>query len=355
MHGTLLKPFFFLRSDNRQSNSSARDEMQLRGTKWLAVVAFVLTFAICGTIVHAQHPQKMARICYLTVGASSDDVRSRNAFSERLRELGHIEGKNLTIEYRYAEEKIERLSEHVAALIDLKCEVIITAGIEATTAARNATKTVPIVIAFAPDAVRHGFVQSLARPGGNITGQTNIDLTGKRLELLKEVVPKLSRVGFLWSPSNPDSDYQAEESEAAARSLRLTIQSLEVKSGNDIDSAFRAAVQSRVGAVIQSRGGFFNVNRKRIFELAVKHQLPAIYGTASYPEAGGLMAYAEDRIEQRRRTAVTVDKILKGAKPADLPVEQPTKFVFVVNLKTAKQIGLTIPPNVLARADRVIR
>ena len=354
MHGTLLKRFFFWRSDYRRSNSSARDEMQLRGTQWLAVVAFVPTLVICGTIVHAQQPQKMARICYLTVGASSDDVRSRNAFSERLRELGHIEGKNLTIVYRY-EEKIERLSEHVAALIDLKCEVIITGGIEATTAARNATKTVPIVIAFAPDAVRHGFVQSLSRPGGNITGQTNIDLTGKRLEILKEIVPKLSRVGFLWSPSNPDSDYQAEESEAAARSLRLTIQSLEVKSGNDIDSAFRAAVQSRVGALIQSRGGFFNINRKRIFELAVKHQLPAIYGTASYPEAGGLMAYAEDRLEQRRRTAVTVDKILNGAKPADLPVEQPTKFVFVVNLKIAKQIGLTIPPNVLARADRVFR
>ena len=213
----------------------------------------------------------------------------------------------------------------------------------------------PIVIAFAPDAVRNGFVASLARPGGNITGQSSIDLTGKRLELLTEVVPKLSRVAFFWSPTNPDSDYQAEETEAASRSFRIALQSVGVKSGNEIDSAFRAVVQGRAGALIVSRGGFFRLHQKQIIELAGKNRLPAIYGNASYPDAGGLMSYSEDRVEQFRRTAVIVDKILKGAKPADLPMEQPKKFEFVINLKTAKQIGLTIPPNVLARADKVIR
>ena len=340
-----------MRKNECRGSSNGWDERDKTPKKRIIVLTLCGLLLAFGLSAYAQQAKK-AHICYLT---TTPDVSGRRVLIERLRDLGHIEGQNLTIEYRYAEGKIERLPDLAAALINANCEVIITAGIEATTAARNATNTIPIVIAFAPDAVRHGFVASLSRPGGNITGQASVDLTGKRLELLREVVPKLSRVGFLWSSSNPDSDYQAEESEAAAASLRIAFQPLEVKSADEIGSAFRSLVQGRSGALIVSRGGFFRFHQKQIIELAAKNRLPTIYGNASYPEAGGLMSYAEDRIEQFRRTAVTVDKILKGAKPADLPMEQPTKFELVINLKTAKQIGLTIPPNVLARADRVIK
>lgn len=268
-------------------------------------------------------------------------------------------GQNITFEYRYFEGKVERLPSLATELIRLNCNVIITGGTEAAVTAKNAIKTIPIVMAFSGDAVRLGIVADLARPGGNITGLTSInaELSGKRLELLKEVVPRLSRVAFLWSPGNPNMAYALEETESAARSLRLVIQSLEVKGADEIEGVFQATTRGRAHALMVSGGGFFAFpfHRNRITELATKNRLPGVYPNLQYVDAGGLMTYTEDRMEMSRRAAEYVDKILKGAKPADLPVERPKKFELVINLKAAKQIGLTIPPNVLARADKVIR
>ena len=316
----------------------------------------LLTAVLLTTVsfADAQQPKKVARIGYLANTASVQAI-NLNPFRERLRELGYIEGQNITFEYRYHEGKLEPLPELAAELVRLNCDVIVTSGTEAAEAAKNVIKTVPVVMAFGADAVRLGIVAELARPGGNITGLTSIDLTGKRLELLKEVVPRLLRVGFLWSPTNPNADATLKESETAARSLRVGSQSLEVKGVDDFEAAFQAATKKRVEALMVDGGAFFGLHYKRIVELAAKTRLPAMYVNTRYVEAGGLMTYAEDRPHQFRRAAEYVDKILKGAKPADLPVERPKKFEFVINLKTAKQIGLTIPPNILARADRVIR
>jgi len=278
-------------------------------------------------------------------------------FRERLREIGYVEGQNLIIDYRYWEGKVERLPELAAEFVRLNCDVILTIGALGAQAANNATKTIPIVMAFGDDAVRRGIVASLARPGGNITGLTSIgaEIFGKRLELLKETVPKLSRVAFLWSPSDQDADYNVKETEPMARFLRVGIQSLEVKGSDDIEGAFRAATKGRANGLMLTGGGLFAFHEKRIAELAAKSRLPAIYSNTQYIEKGGLMFYGEDRSEIYRRAAEIVDKILKGTKPADIPVERPKKFDFVINLKAAKQIGLTVPPNVLVRATRVIR
>jgi putative tryptophan/tyrosine transport system substrate-binding protein len=278
-------------------------------------------------------------------------------FRERLRELGYVEGQNIIIEPRHWEGKLERLRELVAELVRLNCDFILTSGTEAAAAAKNATKTIPVVMAFSADTVRLGIVASLARPGGNVTGMTSTgaELYGKRLELLKEVVTKLSRVAFLWSPSNPDAEYNVKGADPVARHLNVGIQSIEVKGPDDFEWAFKAAMEKHAQALAVSAGGFFGVHRTRIVELAEKNRLPAVYPTLRYVDAGGLMIYAEDRNEQFQRAAEYVDKILKGTKPADLPVERVKKFELVINLKAAKQIGLTIPPNVLARADRVIK
>jgi putative ABC transport system substrate-binding protein len=278
-------------------------------------------------------------------------------FRERLRDLGYIEGQNITIEFRYSEGKVERLPSLVAEFVRLNCDVIVTQGTEAAEAAKNATKTIPVVMALGADAVRRGIVADLARPGGNITGLTDMgaEMYGKRLELLKETVPKLSRVAFLWSPTQLSAADNLKEVEAVARYLRVGVQSLEVKGPDDFDGAFQAATKKRAQALILVGGGFFAAHYKRIVELAAKSRLPAMYSNARYVDAGGLMSYAEDRSEMFRRAAEIVDKILKGTKPADIPVERPKKFDFVINLKAAKQIGLTIPPEVLARASRIIR
>jgi ABC-type uncharacterized transport system substrate-binding protein len=304
----------------------------------------------------AQQPNKIARVGYLGNTASTSAI-SMKPFRERLRDLGYIEGQNIIIEYRYFDGKVERLQELAAELVRLNCDVIVAIGNEAAGAAKNATKEIPIVIASTNEAVRSGFVASLARPGGNITGLTNMgpELSGKRLELLKETVPKLSRVGFLWSPTSPVAADNLKETETVARSLRMEILSLEVKTPDDNERAFQAAANKRVEALLVDGGGFFTAHEKQIINLAIKHRLPAMYPNSRSVEAGGLMTYEGDRSEQYRRAADYVDKILKGAKPADLPVERPKKFELVINLKTAKQIGLTIPPNVLARADRVIK
>jgi len=325
-------------------------------TRKIFCVALCAVLFALSVPVEAQQPKKIALVCHLG-GSASNAAIDMKPFRERLRELGYAEGKNIAIESRAWEGKVERLAELIAELVHRNCDVILTSGSEAAQAAKNATKTIPIVMGFSGDAVRLGIVASLARPGGNVTGMTSIgaELYGKRLELLKEVVPKLSRVAFLWSPSNPDADNNVKQTETVARFLRLEIQPLEVKGIDDIEGAFRTATKRRAEALTLAAGGFFGVHRKRIVEFAEKNRLPAVYPTERFVDVGALMVYAEDRSEQFRRAAEYVDKILKGAKPADLPVAQPTKFELVVNLKAAKQIGVTIPPNVLARADRVIK
>jgi putative tryptophan/tyrosine transport system substrate-binding protein len=325
--------------------------MKKVGWSSILVAAMLLAVAV---IAQAQQPKKIPRIGYL----GNPGALGMKIFREHLRELGYIEGQNITIEPRFWEGKVERLPDLAAELVRLNCDVILTTGTEAAQTAKNVIKTIPIVMAFGSDAVRRGVVADLARPGGNITGLTSIssELNGKRLELLKEIVPKLSRVGHLWTPTNPDhADYQVKETETVARSLRLAIESLEVKGPDDFEGVFQDATQKRAGAVLVAGGGFFAFHAKRIVDLAAKSRLPAMYNNNQYVETGGLMTYAEDRPYQHRRAAEYVDRILKGAKPADLPVERPTKFELVINLKTAKQFGLTIPQKVLARADKVIK
>ena len=324
--------------------------------KKIAVLTLcAMLFGHCSS-TEAQQPKKVARLCYLGNTVSNTEI-SMKPFRERLREIGYIEGQNITIDYRYWEGKIERLPDHAAEFVRLNCDVIVTGGTEAAETAKNVIKTIPVVMTFGADAVRRGIVASLARPGGNITGLTSIgsELNGKRLELLKEVVPKLSRVGILWSATDPDADYYVKETEPAARVLRLGIQSIEVKGPDDFELAFQAATKTRAGALLVGAGGFIAFHQKRVIDLAAKNRLPAIYSNTRYVEAGGLMTYTFDRAEQYRRAAEIVDKILKGTKPADIPVERPNKFELAINLKAAKQIGLTIPPNVLVRADKVIK
>jgi putative ABC transport system substrate-binding protein len=314
-----------------------------------------MLLAVCVS-AEAQQPKKIPRLCYL--GSSAPEtLLNLKPFHDRLRALHYNEGQNITFEYHYFEGKIERAPELAVDLVRVKCDVILTTGTEAAVAAKGATQTIPIVMGFSGDAVRLGIVADLARPGGNITGLTSInaELSGKRLELLDEIIPKLSRVALFWSPGNPNTQQFAEETETVARSLRVEIQSMEVKTVDDFDGAFRTATKKHVQALMVSGGGFFNAHQKRVVKLAAKGRLPAMYPNSQFVEAGGLMAYAEDRTYMFRRAAEYVDKILKGAKPADLPVERPKKFELVINLKTAKQIDLTVPPNVLARADRVIR
>jgi len=313
-----------------------------------------IVLLVHGLPAEAQQAGKMPRIGYLVVGSEVGQVPE--AFLQGLRDLGYVEGKNIIIEYRGDPQRREdRLPELAADLVRLKVDVIVALSPPAAHAAMNATNTIPIVIRSTGDPVQAGFVTSLARPGGNITGVTSIssELYGKRLELLKEVTPRLSRVAVLHNPDRSASDFKRMQS--AARSLDLQLQSLEVRASNDFENAFKAAVKARAQALITIRTPLINNQRKVIAQLAIKSRLPAIYDERQYVEADGLMSYGTNLADLQRHAAVFVDKILKGRKPADLPVEQPTKFELVINLKTAKQIGLTIPPNVLARADKVIK
>ncbi len=268
-----------------------------------------------------------------------------------------LEAKNFALEYRSAENKIERLPALADELVRLKVDVLFTPGINEALAAKNVTSIIPIVFSTTADPVAAGLVDSLARPGGNITGFTYIGavLSGKRLELIKETIPRLSRLAVLWNPQDPGSTQQWKESILAARELRLQLHSMEVSAADQYESAFKEAIKSHCAAIAVTQNALALSNQKRIADLAAKHRLPAIYSRGDHVESGGLMSYGADQLEPYRRTAVMVDKILKGAKPADLPVERPKKFEFIINLKAAKQIGLTIPPNVLARADRVIK
>jgi putative ABC transport system substrate-binding protein len=310
------------------------------------------------TVAQAQQPTKIARVGYLT-GATPDGQSARiEAFRQGLRELGYVEGKNIIIEYRYAELKPDRLPALAAELVRLKVDVIVTSATGMTLAAKNATNTIPIVFTQDGDPVANGFVASLARPGGNITGLSNLspEISGKQVELLKEIIPKLSRVAVLGpSVTNPSNAQRLREIERAAGAFKVKLQYLDVKNPHDIETAFRTVGKRHAEAVIVLPSSIFNSHRTQIAKLAVKSRLPAIYSHSGYVVDGGLMTYAASQFDLDRRAAIYVDKILKGAKPGDLPVEQPTKFEFIINLKAAKQIGLTIPPNVLARANQVIR
>jgi putative ABC transport system substrate-binding protein len=325
--------------------------------------AKVFGFALCimlfapSVYAHAQQPAKIPRIGYLSFGSPSFTPARVEAFRQGLRDLGYVEGKNIVIEYRWAEGKIERLPDLATELVRLKVAVIVTAGPADTRAAKGATNTIPIVMTQDTDPVGNGFVASLARPGGNITGLATLspEISGKQLELLKEIVPKLSRVAVFGSSTVPGSAQALKETELAAVALGVQLQYLDVLDPKDIETAFRAASKGRADAIVVLGSPVLNTQRTQISELAVKSQLPATYGRPEFVEAGGLMNYGASYNDLSRRAATYVDKILKGAKPADLPVEQPTKFELVINLKAAKQIGLTIPPNVLARADKVIK
>jgi len=303
----------------------------------------------------AQQPAKIPRIGYL--GSTSVSARTE-AFRQGLRELGYVEGKNIVIEWRPHEGKVDRLPALAAELVRLKVDIIITAGAPAARTAKEATLTIPIVMTQIGDPVGSGFVASLARPGGNITGLSTLapELSGKRLELLKEIVPKLSRVAVFGTSTTPDNAPSLKEVELAAKALGVKLQYLNVLDRKDFETAFQAAVKGRAEVVLMLvAGSIASAGRTQVVDLAVKSRLPVIYSGRTYVEAGGLMSYGVNNADLDRRAATYVDKILKGAKPADLPVEQPKKFEFIINLKAAKQIGLTIPPNVLARADRVIR
>jgi len=325
--------------------------------KIVSVLLAILSLSLLHP-AEAQQPAKVPRIGYLTGGSLSANLARLEAFRQGLRELGYVEGKNIVIEYRYAEGKFDRLPELAAELVRLKVDIIVSAGPIVTRAAKEATVTIPIVMAQDADPVGSGFVASLARPGGNITGLSSLspELSGKRLELLKEIVPKLSRVAVFGTSTRPGNAQELRETELAAGAFGVKLQYLDVLGPKDIETAFRAAGKGRAHAVLMNvSGGIALSQRTQITDLAVKNRLPAIYPWQEFVEAGGLMTYSVSSTDLSRRAATYVDKILKGAKPADLPVEQPTKFEFIINLKAAKQIGLTIPPNVLARADKVIR
>jgi putative ABC transport system substrate-binding protein len=309
-----------------------------------------------GSSAEAQQTKKIFRIGVLAPPSRSFFSIRFSPFLEALRDLGYVEGKNISFEYRYAEGKLDRLPHLAAELAQLKVDAIVTAGESGAQAAKNATSTIPIVFAVTEEAVASGLVSSLSRPGRNLTGLTVLaaDLGGKRLELVKESVPKAVRVAFLWPSGGPRGNLPFTEMEAAAKALGLKLQSLAVRGLDDFELAFDAAKRDGAQALVMTPSPVMNTQQRRILDFAAKNRLPAVYAAPEFVDAGGLMYYGPSYIELFRRAATYADKILKGAKPADLPVEQPTKVEFVINLRTAKALGLTIPPSLLQRADQVI-
>lgn len=324
---------------------------------WLLATVFLAT----ALPIEAQQPTREPKIGWLGArsfpSSGSRQGSGAELFVTEFSKLGYVDGKNVKIEYRYADDKFDRLHALADELVHIKVDVLMAAATVEALAAKNATRTIPIIFFNVPDPVASGLVDSLARPGRNITGFTSISaaLAGKRLELLKETIPNLSRVAVLWNPQNSASAEQWKESQQASRGLGLQLHSMEVSSVEQFDRAFEEAIKARSAALVVTQDTVLASNRKRIVDLAARHRLPAIYAQGNSVETGGLMSYGPDRTEAYKRAASMVEKIFKGAKPADLPVEQPTKFELLINLKAAKQIGLTIPPNVLARADKVIR
>lgn len=324
------------------------------------IARLLLVLVVLGAgaaVAQAQQEKKVPRIGHLSASSPSETSPRLEAFRQGLRELGYLEGQNITIEHRYAEGKLDRLLDLAAELVRLKVDMILTGGDAAIRAARQATSTIPIVVGTAGDLVGPGHVASLARPGGNVTGLSILspELSGKAVELLKEAFPKILRVAILWNPVNPVKVADFKEAQAAAATLGVQLQSLEVRGADDFESAFRSATRERADSLTVRAESVTLFHGKRIVDFAANRRLPAIYELREFVDAGGLMSYGADRVDMYRRAATYVDKILKGRKPADLPVEQPMKFELVINLKTAKLIGLTIPPNVLARADKIIK
>jgi putative ABC transport system substrate-binding protein len=324
-----------------------------------SILIAILVLAVA-VMAEAQQPKKIPLIGYLSSGTAASEAARSQAIRLALRELGYIEGQNIAIEYRYAEGKIDRAPELAAELVRLKVDIIVVAGgIHWIRAAKNATTTIPIVMVGAGnDPVEAGLIESLARPGANVTGLTNLvgKLGGKRLELFKEAVPKVARVVVIYEPATPANVVEVKEDlPSAARGLKLAVQTWEVRDTAGFDTAFAALGKQPPDGLYVAGSPLINANQKRIVDFALKSRLPSVYGDPGGVEVGGLIYYGADLADSYRRVATYVDRILKGAKPADLPVEQPTKFELVINLKTAKQIGLTVPPNVLARADRVIK
>ena len=305
-----------------------------------------------------QQTEKVYRVGYLSSGSSSDPARQRRfeAFRQGLRELGYVDGRNIAVEPRWAG-GYDQYPALAAELVRLKMDVIVALGGAATKAVQQTTRTTPIVMSVVIDPVGSGLVASLARPGGNVTGtsMTAPDLVGKQLEVLKEVVPKVARVALLWNPANPGSAPQLREAEAVARALGVGVQPFEARTPQEIDAAFAAMTKEQTGALVVLVDAIFTNQVRQIAGLAAKRHLPSIYGQREYAEAGGLMVYSSNPLDLERRAATFVDKILRGAKPSDLPIEQPSKFELVINLKTAKALGLTIPPSLLGRADEVIQ
>jgi putative ABC transport system substrate-binding protein len=348
MTKTSQPEFLCFRSDNRK--------LAIQNPKWLSLLIIALVLVVSGAVAQAQQPTKLPKIGFL--GVRPDDSKTTfESFKRQLQMLAYVDGKNIVYEYRNAANKPERLPALVDELIRLKIDVLVVAAINEARAARNATKTIPIVGLNLADPVRSGLIESLAHPGANLTGITPIsgELGGKRLELLKETVAKLARVAVLWDPKAPSSDQTLKDLQSPASALGLQLHSMEVSSPDKFDTAFRDAIKAGSGALTVNLSPMINANQRRVHDLAAKHRLPAIYSRAEFVQSGGLMSYGADRAAGFARAAVMVDKILKGTRPAEIPVERPTKFEFIINLKAAKQIGLTIPPNVLARADRVIR
>jgi len=322
----------------------------------LAVVLAV-SLSLAPLAAEGQSAAKHPRVGYLGTGSASADAQLHEAFREGLREHGWIDGQNLVIEYRWPEGRLDRLPDLAAELVRQNVDVIFAPSTASTVAAKNATKTIPIVMAMVGDPVGRGIITSLARPGGNVTGLSfgvGLGFIGKQLELIKEVVPKLSRVAVLGNPGEPQHKSQVSEAEGASRTLGLTLQVLQARSPNEFDRAFAAMVQNRAGALLVLSGPVYVLHRGQLADLAAKRRLPAIYNFREFADAGGLLAYGPNIRGFWRRAATYVDKILKGAKPADLPVEQPTKFDLLINLRTARTLGLTLPPSLLLQADQLI-
>jgi putative ABC transport system substrate-binding protein len=325
------------------------------------MATLVVTVLVCSLLAaplgaEAQPAAKVYRIGVLETTSPATAATVHDAFRQGLRELGYVEGQNLVLEYRWAGGKAERFPRLAAELVALKVDVIVARGTPASLAAKTATPTIPVVMAAAGNPVGTGLVHSLARPGANVTGLSGVseDLAGKRIELVKDVVPQVSRIGFLWNPGNPSNRLVFEETRVAARRFGLTVESLAVRKSEDLEPVFEAARRARVQAIVMSVDATIQHQAPRITALAIQNRLPAMYGSREFVEAGGLMSYAVHFPDLYRRAATYVDRILRGAKPAELPVEQPTKFEFVINLRTARALGLTIPPSLLARVDHTI-
>jgi putative tryptophan/tyrosine transport system substrate-binding protein len=344
------------KSGSGDSMKVVSNQLSVVSKSVFCVALSAMLLALCAS-VQAQQANKVPRVGFLSATSPSAIAARVEGFRRGLRELGYMEGKNIIIEWRYAEGKLDRLSELAAELVRLKVDAIVSAGPPPTRTAKRATFTIPIVMAFDSDPIGNGFVASLARPGGNITGLSALypELGGKGLEILSEVVPKLSRVAVVGTSTSPTYAPVMREIEFAAKALKLQLQYLDVLDSKDIEPAFRAANKGRAQALLTLGSPILDSERPQVADLAIENRLPAIYPQIEYTEAGGLMYYGANTPELFRRAATYVDKILKGAKPAELPVEQPTKFELVINLKAAKQISVIIPSNVLARADKVIK